>query len=147
MILNMKQLFDVPGEEEPFSFEIAPDELKERVFSVTFAAPLAVSGKAYNRAGVVSVDLVCRFTLFHSCDRCLKEFEREYVYEFSHICMRDRSSNDEHIIVRDNALDLGELAISDSLLSLPTKILCKEDCRGLCYVCGQNLNEGECNCS
>ena len=147
MILNMKRLFDVTDEQEEFSFEIGTDELKERVFSVTFASPLAVSGKAYNRAGIVNVELKCVFTLAHVCDRCLTEFEREYSYDFSHVCMRDQSSNDEHIIVRDNALDLNDLAISDSLLQLPTKILCREDCRGLCYVCGQNLNEGECNCS
>ena len=147
MILNMKRLFDITDEQEEFSFEIGRDELKERVFSVSFATPLAVSGRAYNRADVVSVDLHCRFTLSHVCDRCLAEFDREYVYDFSHICVRDRSTNDEHIVVTDNALDLNELAISDSLLQLPTKILCREDCRGLCYVCGQNLNEGECNCS
>ena len=147
MILEMKQLFDVTDEQKEFSFEIPTDELKERVFSVDFATPLAVSGRAYNRAGIVCVELNCRFTLSHVCDRCLAEFEREYSYDFSHICMRDHSSNDEHIVVKDNALDLNELAISDSLLQLPTKILCREDCRGLCYVCGQNLNEGECNCS
>ena len=81
------------------------------------------------------------------CDRCLSEFEREYSYEFSHICVRGHSDNDDYIIVEDNSLDLDETAISDSLLQLPTKILCREDCRGLCYVCGQNLNEGECDCS
>ena len=147
MILNMKRLFDVVDEREDFSFEIPVDELKERVFSVDFASPLAVKGCAYNRAGIVSVDLSCTFMLAHVCDRCLSNFDREYSFDFSHICMRDKSSNDEHIIVKDNALDLNELAISDSLLQLPTKILCREDCRGLCYVCGQNLNEGECNCS
>jgi len=147
MILGMKQLFDIIGERESFDFEISPDELKERVFSVEFASPLAVKGEAYNRAGVVFLDLDCRFTLSHLCDRCLAEFDREYHFSFEHICVRGLSSNDEHIVVTDNSLDLNELAISDSLLQLPTKILCREDCRGLCYVCGQNLNEGECDCS
>ena len=147
MILDMKRLFDVTDEQEEFSFDIGTDELKERVFSVVFASPLAVSGRAYNRAGIVNVDLKCVFTLAHVCDRCLAEFEREYSFEFSHVCMRDHSSNDEHIVVENNTHDLSDLAISDFLLQLPTKILCREDCRGLCYVCGQNLNEGECNCS
>ncbi|MBR3665607.1 MAG: DUF177 domain-containing protein [Ruminococcus sp.] len=147
MILDMKRLFDVVDLSEDFSFEVCTDVLKDRVFSYEFASPLAVKGRAYNRAGIVTVDLECRFTLSHCCDRCLAEFDRDYRFEFSHICVRDQSSNDEHVIVKDNALDLDELAISDSLLQLPTKILCREDCRGLCYVCGQNLNEGECNCS
>ncbi|MCD8187633.1 MAG: DUF177 domain-containing protein [Ruminococcus sp.] len=32
------------------------------------------------------------------------------------------------------------------LLQLPTKYLCKEDCKGLCMVCGCDLNESECDC-
>ncbi|MBQ8120226.1 MAG: DUF177 domain-containing protein, partial [Ruminococcus sp.] len=40
-----------------------------------------------------------------------------------------------------------ELAVSDLLLQLPTKILCKDDCKGLCYTCGHNLYEGECGCN
>ncbi|MBR6102294.1 MAG: DUF177 domain-containing protein [Ruminococcus sp.] len=147
MILEMKQLFDIPGERKEFFFEITPEELKERVFSYSFASPLAVKGEAFNRAGVVYVEFSCRFVLSHICDRCLAEFEREYRYEFSHICVRDSSTNDELIVVSDNALDLNELAVSDSLLELPTKILCREDCKGMCFVCGQNLNEGECSCS
>jgi len=147
MILNMKQLFDIPGEKQDLNFEITPEEIKERVSDIVFASPIAVSGQALNRAGVVSLDMTCRFVLSQTCDRCLTQFDREYVFDFSHICARGHSSNDEHIVVEDNSLDLNELAISDSLLELPTKILCREDCRGLCYVCGQNLNEGECNCT
>ena len=147
MILEMKQLFDIPGERKEFSFEISPEELKERVFSYSFASPLAVKGEAFNRAGVVYVEFSCCFALSQVCDRCLAEFEREYRYEFSHICVRDSSTTDELIVVSDNALDLNELAVSDSLLELPTKILCREDCKGMCFVCGQNLNEGECSCS
>jgi len=147
MILEMKQLFDIPGESKEFDFEISPEELKERVFSYSFASPFTVRGRAYNRAGVVYVELSCRFVLSHVCDRCLAEFEREYCYDFQHVCVRDQSTNDDLVIVKENALDLNELAVSDSLLQLPTKILCREDCKGLCYVCGQNLNEGECDCS
>ena len=43
-------------------------------------------------------------------------------------------------------MDLDELIRTDILLELPTKFLCKEDCKGLCPTCGKNLNEGACNC-
>ena len=33
------------------------------------------------------------------------------------------------------------------LLALPLKVTCREDCKGLCVHCGQNLNEGQCSCS
>jgi len=43
-------------------------------------------------------------------------------------------------------LDLTEVVRQDLLLALPMSALCRPDCRGLCPVCGQNLNEGPCNC-
>ncbi|WP_124098732.1 DUF177 domain-containing protein [Ruminococcus sp. Marseille-P6503] len=148
MILQLKQLFDIVGEVKDFSFEISPEEINEAQFSADFVTPLSVSGRAENRAGVVAVRLSCVFTLSHVCDRCLKEFEREYSFEFSHILVQSSNTrNDEYVVCSGNTLDINELAISDLLLQLPTKILCREDCKGLCYVCGHDLNEGECNCS
>lgn len=44
-------------------------------------------------------------------------------------------------------LDLEELILSDILLELPTKLLCKEDCKGLCPHCGCNLNHQSCDCN
>jgi uncharacterized protein len=41
---------------------------------------------------------------------------------------------------------MNETAISDLLLMLPTKMLCREDCKGLCDICGCNLNETTCDC-
>jgi DUF177 domain-containing protein len=44
-------------------------------------------------------------------------------------------------------LDLGEVLRQDVLLALPMHVLCREDCRGLCPTCGQNLNQGSCGCT
>lgn len=43
-------------------------------------------------------------------------------------------------------INLAALAWEEFLLALPEKILCREDCRGLCRNCGQNLNQGDCAC-
>ena len=43
-------------------------------------------------------------------------------------------------------VDVDELVLSEMLLNWPSKILCKEDCKGICSVCGHDLNEGECGC-
>ena len=48
---------------------------------------------------------------------------------------------DEHHI-----LDLTEVLRQGVLVAVPLHVLCKEDCRGLCPTCGQNLNEGSCGC-
>jgi len=44
-------------------------------------------------------------------------------------------------------LDLSEVLRQDVLLALPMHLLCREECRGLCPVCGQNLNQESCGCT
>ena len=58
----------------------------------------------------------------------------------------NREDNDELILVESQEIDLDELVMSDLLLTLPMKHLCREDCKGLCAQCGKNLNEGDCGC-
>ncbi|MBO4749763.1 MAG: DUF177 domain-containing protein, partial [Lachnospiraceae bacterium] len=43
-------------------------------------------------------------------------------------------------------LNTETLLYNELMENWPAKILCKEDCKGLCPVCGKNLNEGECGC-
>lgn len=49
-------------------------------------------------------------------------------------------------VIEEGVIDLNLLLNDAVMLSLPIKRLCREDCRGLCQVCGRNLNEGECGC-
>ena len=43
-------------------------------------------------------------------------------------------------------MDAETLIDNEMIMSLPMKVLCKETCKGLCPVCGKNLNDGECGC-
>ena len=48
--------------------------------------------------------------------------------------------NDDYILVENMKLDIEELTSEDIYLALPGKILCKEDCKGLCFICGIDKN-------
>lgn len=147
MKVQLKELFDIIGEVKTFDYSIDEKELIDYP-SYSFSAPIAVKGSFENRAGVVTLRYTLNFNLNLVCDRCLKDFVREYNFDFKHIVVRKSNDvNDDYVKCQNNVLDLNELAISDLLLQLPTKILCREDCKGLCYVCGHDLNEGECSCS
>ena len=45
------------------------------------------------------------------------------------------------------SLDITEIVENVIISTLPIKRLCTDNCRGLCYQCGKNLNEGSCNCN
>lgn len=148
MILQLRQLFEIVGEQKSIDYSIDPGDLSDLTIAKSLAAPIAIKGLIENRAGVVTLTYSSELSMNLTCDRCLKEFNREYKYDFKHILVQHaHNDNNEYVVCKDNTLDLNELAISDLLLQLPTKILCREDCRGLCYVCGQDLNEGKCSCS
>lgn len=146
MILRLRNIFECPGRKEDIEYDI-PAQALDYLADKTFKTPINVSGAVENRAGIVFLKAKCGFTMQHECDRCLTEFEREYDIDIEHtLVLRSYTDDDELVVCEDAKLDLDALVIDDILLSLPTKILCREDCKGLCLTCGKNLNEGECGC-
>ena len=59
----------------------------------------------------------------------------------------ENGENDEIILLQDFKLDLYELCFTEVVLAMPSKHLCKEDCKGLCPECGKDLNDGPCGCA
>ena len=43
-------------------------------------------------------------------------------------------------------LDVDKLVYAEILVNWPMRVLCKDDCKGICKVCGMNLNKGTCSC-
>lgn len=146
MKINLRQLFNIVGESKEISYSISEDELSS-IHGCSFASPVSVTGRIFNRAGIVRLEYSVGFSLSLVCDRCLKEFERNYTFDFSHIVVPHiNGDNDDYIVADGESIELNEIAFTDLLLQLPSKNLCKDDCKGLCMICGCNLNESECNC-
>lgn len=146
MIINLKQLFSIVGESKILDRSIEKDELSY-IRDCNFISPINIKGKIFNRAGVVHLDYSVDFTLLTRCDRCLRELEKDYHFDFSHIVVQSlNSDNDDYVVADGESIDMSEIAVTDLLLQLPTKYLCKEDCKGLCMICGCDLNESECDC-
>ncbi|CAM1381428.1 DUF177 domain-containing protein [Fretibacterium fastidiosum] len=105
----------------------------------------------------VSISVSAKVTA--PCARCLKETPLEisdvlmYLYYSRGLELgRDTelASDDGFMPVEvdylDRVLDVGPQVEESLLLLLPTKVLCREDCAGLCPHCGADLNEGRCSC-
>ena len=147
MLLDLRSVFETEGSKKEFSEEL--DEREYELFGTKpFVERISVRGEVTNRAGVVTLSVQVSFPLRVACDRCLEEFTRQYDYTFTHTLVRQLQDEwQDYILVEDGMLDLEELILSDILLELPTKLLCKEDCKGLCPHCGCNLNHQSCDCN
>ncbi len=79
------------------------------------------------------------------CMRCLEPAESEREVDAREIDQRDAEDEELHspYVDDDNRLDLGRWAHDAAILSLPSRILCREDCAGLCPVCGASLNDAD----
>lgn len=149
MVIELKRLYDTVGERVDIDYTLSADTLNN-VKGHSFSKPLTVKGAAVNRAGVVTLKYTAEFTLHACCDRCLTEFDRGYSFDFEHILVRSLNNggdDDEYVVTESDKLDMDELSLTDCLLRLPSKTLCKEDCLGLCPTCGTDLNNNECNCN
>lgn len=147
MVINLKQLYNIVGEKQIVDYAVDSVRLSE-IKGYSFADPVTVKGTVINRAGIVILSYTADFTLNAVCDRCLAEFERHFSYDYEHVLVRSSNTdNDEYIVTEADMLDLDEVVIMDILLQLPSKMLCKEDCKGLCPHCGTDLNYNECNCN
>ena len=97
------------------------------------------------------------FTLVRACRRCLElagqpvevAFEEEFVPSVDVETGRPLDTNDaaEELVINDeHHLDLTEVLRQYAVMEAVRGTLCSDECRGLCSICGQNLNEGDCGC-
>ncbi len=146
MRLDIKRILNVPGSKTDLDFCVSQERLDE-VKHVMFASPVKVLGAIENHAGLVTMDMDITFSLHVTCDRCLKETVQDFAYHEEHTVVRRVQSEEEeenYIIAEAESIDPEEIALTDLLLELPSKMLCREDCKGLCPVCGCDRNETDC---
>ncbi len=77
------------------------------------------------------------------CVRCLSEFQQPLHTAFDELYAFDKRSTTESglILPEDANIDLEPLVSDYLLIEMPISPICKSDCKGLCPICGQNLNE------
>ena len=87
------------------------------------------------------------------CDRCLEQVSVKIPYHIKKkldmkLTDEERINDlDESSYLTGMDLDVDRLVYLEVLMGWPLKILCKEDCKGICSRCGKNLNEGPCGCA
>lgn len=80
------------------------------------------------------------------CVRCLEAFSQPLKWSFTDLYAFDkRSISESNLLVPENGqIDLEPLLREYALLEIPISPVCKPDCKGLCPVCGENLNKTDC---
>ncbi|MGB9792836.1 MAG: YceD family protein, partial [Thermacetogeniaceae bacterium] len=110
-----------------------------------------VFGNATNTGEGIYVKGQVKTTADCTCSLCLASFPLDIAFPFEETYYRDgeASSQRKEEAVRTyegDEIDLGDVIEEGLILALPMKPLCSPDCKGLCPVCGCDLNQQQCSC-
>ena len=95
----------------------------------------------------ISVQGTARAWITSRCDRCLEPMQLEAQGPVDAVYAREPDPDDPDLYSYDSSrIDLTDAVRDAILMELPLRFLCREDCKGLCPVCGVNLNNGTCTC-
>lgn len=125
--------------------------------SVVQTAPLAGEIAMLRTSEGILVEGILSGAVQVECSRCLRpvvlpvtvEIEEEFkptvdVLRGNYLPVDEEDA--ALLIDERHVLDLAEVLRQAVLLALPLQVLCRPDCAGLCQTCGQDLNEGVCDC-
>jgi uncharacterized protein len=142
----------------PFEHTYRPEEIDLEEEGAQVVSDALARGGATKKGEQVRLRGEIRTEVELLCDRCAAPERRPLAVEFdtSFIPQEVEAVKAENVELaaedlilsayEGDAVDLDELVREQILLALPSRHLCREDCKGLCQKCGANLNAGHCSC-
>ena len=147
MFIELEPIFNNEGARLPFNYELDLSKF-ELSGSFPFVKPVRIFGEVGNFTGIVKIKATAQFEMNALCDRCAGDIDKHMSIPVEHILVThlNDEENDEFLLIEEMRFHLDPLVTEDILLAMPSKILCSDDCKGLCPICGKNLNSGQCSC-
>lgn len=134
--------------EKSLKFELSAQELEITSEDLEITTPVKLVGTMSNVGDVLLLQANMSARVKRMCGRCLKEFSAdtraEVVEKF--YPKGTEQIEDDAFVYDSDVIDITEPLRESLLLAEPIQALCKQDCRGLCPVCGADLNDGDCGC-
>lgn len=149
MLISVAELLKHDNSEEKFSLALDLSSFSFAPMSVHFAEPLKVVGKMKHAGGVIMLEAEAEGNYTCVCDRCGVDTTHSIKFSVSENYVRAATvfqDDEDAVRFEGYEIDLAQTVSEFAFSALPTKHLCKEDCKGLCTVCGKNLNMESCTC-
>ena len=114
---------------------------------IQFAEPVKLDSTLDFTGDIISLDGRVTTRLRLSCSRCLEVFYTNIDVEVHEKFSSNLNNKDDEInFIEGNVIDINNIIENSIEMALPIKKLCNEECKGLCYNCGINLNLSSCEC-
>ena len=149
MKVDLSSVIKVTGAEVKLSSTVGFGDAEFLGETYKFIEPLKVEGRVYNNGQSLTLEAKVSGRMITECARCLDEVETDVEFSVHELLSQreEGADEDEDIILFDGyEIELDDIIADHFLMNISGRYLCSEDCKGLCPVCGQNLNHGECEC-
>jgi len=128
-------------------------EIEDVVFSIK-----DFDGKLYPIKKGYILDGDIKLVISDKCDRCLKTFDEAFNEHITVEIVREITTDEDEekeledddmgfYHVKEDFINIHEILFQEAVLIRPMKRLCNENCKGICPICGKDLNEDKCSCT
>lgn len=153
MLINLTELFSIDGKENTYTCDIDMEFLhtNEDDYPIVSKEPVTLRIRNLGDRKLLAQGKT-KITLQIPCARCLEPVDCPFVIELDEELDLSKTEEeraeefDEQPYVNGYNLDVDRLLSNELLLNLPMKVVCREDCKGICNRCGANLNHTKCSC-
>ena len=151
MIVDVAPLLRGEVRRMDIDYTLSPEQMD----GINFDSDAHVVGCVTDSAGYMRLILKAELAYEGECARCLApvrgvfslDFERTVVTEEMLTEEMREELDDEYVVLDGSELDVDLALQEELLLGFPTRLLCSDDCLGLCPKCGKPRREGDCGCS
>lgn len=153
MLIQLSEILQHEGRTIEYQGTIDMDKICSRLgeFKIVEKLPYVFTIKNAGEQKL-EIDGHQKLTVAIPCDRCLENVEK--IFDLHIVRKLDMKQSEEDRIkdldesnfITQTELDVDQLVYNEVLIEWPLKVLCKEDCKGICSQCGSNLNKGSCSC-
>ena len=155
MVISLERM---PPDGLAFKRHYTTGELDTREYDFELKEPPLVDGRAIRAGRDIRLRGEIKARISAPCDRCLSEVAITAEIPFDLFYAPADAASDEvgerelrerdldFGVYENDQIDLDELVLEQMELSLPSRVLCREECRGLCPQCGADLNVEQCEC-
>lgn len=139
-VLKMKQE-GLSSAEYNFDYD-APNDLIISLPNAQFKGAVKVNAYVELDGKDVYAEVSLDYVITGDCSRCLESATASIHHEYSaKYCLFE---DEDCYVYKSGKVDLTSSVNEAIIVSQPTVVYCREDCKGLCHICGANLNEVDC---
>lgn len=147
MKMSVEKALKLQGDRLAFQVDVPMVAQEFNGDEIGFDGDVALHGYMTGIGNSVVLDGRLVAALVTPCARCLEDARYDMNVSFDEIFVRQPDpDHPDAYLFEGSEVDLTDLVVGNITMNLPMQFLCKKDCKGLCPMCGQNLNLGSCGC-